>query len=339
MLLKKLSEAVGVSSNENEVRDIIKEEIDDLVDSYRTDVMGNLIAVKGAKKDGPRVMLAAHMDEIGLMITAIEKNGLLKFRPVGGIDKRVLVSKPVYVGENKIKGVIGSKAIHLQQPDERKKPIPLRELYIDIGVDSREEAQKSVNKGDFVSFNTKFSQLGINHAKGKAFDDRVGCAAMIDLLKHDYDFPLYTVFAVQEEVGLRGAARAAYDINPDLAIVIEGTSASDVPETDEHGYSTTVDKGPALTVMDNSVIASKNILNGLIDTAEQKNIPYQYRRANVGGTDAGTINLTREGIPAAVISLPCRYIHSPVSLISLSDYDHLKDLTKIYLQQLNKEDF
>ena len=339
MLLKKLSEAAGVSSNENEVRDIIKKEIEDKVDSFRTDVMGNLIAVKGENKKGPKMMLAAHMDEIGLMITAIEKNGLLKFRPVGGIDKRVLVSKPVFVGEKKVKGVIGAKAIHLQKPAERKKPIPYSNLYIDIGADSKDEAKKSVSKGDFVTFNTKFSQLGINHAKGKAFDDRVGCAALIDLLKYDYDFPVYAVFAVQEEVGLRGAARAAYDIDPDLALVVEGTSASDVPETDEHGYSTTVDKGPALTVMDSSVIASKKILQGLTNTAEENDIPYQYRRANVGGTDAGKINLTREGIPAAVVSLPCRYIHSPVSLISLTDYDYLKELLKSYLHQLNKEEF
>jgi endoglucanase len=339
MLLKKLSDAAGVSSNENEVRNIIKEEIDGLADSYRTDVMGNLIAVKGKDKKGPKVMVVAHMDEIGLMITSIKKNGLLKFRPVGGIDKRVLVSKPVLIGEKKIKGIIGAKAIHLQKPKERKKPIPLSNLYIDIGVNSKEKAKKSVKKGDFVSFNTKFAQLGINHAKGKAFDDRVGCAALIDLLKHDYDFPLYTVFAVQEEVGLRGAARAAYDIEPDLALVVEGTSASDVPETDEHGYSTTIDEGPALTVMDSSVITSKNILKGLIDTANKKDLPYQFRRANVGGTDAGKINLTREGIPAAVISLPCRYIHSPISLISLKDYDYLKKLLKSYLNQLNKEEF
>lgn len=338
MLLKKLSEAAGVSSNEKEVRDLLREKITDNVDRVWTDVMGNLIAVKGEKRKGEKVLLTAHMDEIGLMITDIHNNGLLKFRPVGGIDKRVLVSKTVLVGDKKIPGVIGAKAIHLQEKSERKSPIPWNKLYIDIGTSSKKEAEKIVELGDYVSFDTKFNQLGINHAKGKAFDDRVGCAVVADMLKYEYDFPLYAVFSVQEEVGLRGAARAVYDIEPDLALIVEGTSASDGPESKEYGYSTTVDKGPALTVMDRSVITNKNILHGLIDTAKKNKIPYQIRRSNTGGTDAGTISLSKAGIPAAVISLPCRYIHSPISLISLSDYDYMKKLIKLYLDNLNKEE-
>ena len=260
MLLKKLSEAAGVSSDESEVRNLIKDNIDDKVDELWTDVMGNLIAVKGKNKTGNKVLLSAHMDEVGLMITGIESNGLLKFRPVGSIDKRSLVSKPVLIGKDKTKGVIGSKAIHLQKKSERSKPIPWNNLYIDIGTSSKEESQKSVTLGDYVTFNTKFKQLGINHAKGKAFDDRVGCSIIIDLLQFEYDFPLYVVFSVQEEVGLRGAGRAAYDIDPDMSLIIESTTASDVPETKEKGYSTSLDKGPALTVIDNSVISNKKIL-------------------------------------------------------------------------------
>ena len=339
MLLKKLSEASGVSSNEKEVRNLIKDNIEDNVDEMWTDVMGNLIAVKGKEKKGKKVLLSAHMDEIGLMITGIESNGLLKFRPVGGIDKRVLVSKTVLIGDKKIEGVIGSKAIHLQKKSERNSPIPWSSLYIDIGTSSKEESEKAINLGDYATFNTRFKQLGINHAKGKAFDDRIGCATIVDLLKYEYDFPLYAVFSVQEEVGLRGAARAAYDIEPDMALVIEGTSASDVPESKEHNYSTSVNKGPALTIMDNSVITNRKILEGLTTIADNNDIPYQMRRSNTGGTDAGKISLTKEGIPSAVISLPCRYIHSPVSLISLRDYDYLKELVKTYLSNLDKGEF
>lgn len=339
MLLKKLSESPGVSSDEKEVRDLIKENLANNADEYWTDSMGNLIAVKGKEKKGPRVMLSAHMDEIGLMISKITDSGLLKFKPVGGIDQRVLVSKQVIVGSKKIPGVIGAKAIHLQKEDERDNPIPIEEMYIDIGTNSKEESEKIIEPGDFVVFNTKFSYLGTNHAKGKAFDDRVGCAVILELFKNQYEFPLYGVFAVQEEVGLRGAATAAYEINPDLAINIEGTSASDVPGTKEHGYSTTVGKGPAITLMDQSVISSKKIIQGLIKTAEKKNICYQFRRTNTGGTDAGMINLVKEGIPAVTVSLPCRYIHSPISIISLEDYKNMNYLLRAYLENLEEEGF
>ena len=339
MLLKKLSEASGVSSNESEVRNLIKDNIEDKVDELWTDVMGNLIAVKGKKKQGKKVLLSAHMDEVGLMITGIENNGLLNIRPVGDIDKRSLVSKPVLVGKEKMKGVIGSKAIHLQKKSERNNPIPWSNLYIDIGTSSKKESKKYVELGDYVSFNTRFKQLGSNHEKGKAFDDRIGCSIIIDLLKYDYDFPLYVVFSAQEEVGLRGAGRAAYDIDPSMALIIESTSASDVPESNDHEYSTSLDKGPALTVMDKSLISNKKILQGLINISKNNDIPYQIKKSNTGGTDAGEISLTKEGIPSAVISLPSRYIHSPVSLISLKDYDYLKELIKLYLQDLNKGEF
>ncbi len=339
MLLKRLTEAAGVSSNEYEIRELIKREIEGQVEDYWTDTMGNLICVNGRSKSGPKILLAAHMDEVGLMISKIDSDGLLKFKPVGGIDLRILVSKPVLVGDNKIAGVIGAKAIHLQKKEERKKPIPLKELYIDIGAKDKKEAEKLVDIGDFAVFDTEFSLLGENHIKGKALDDRAGCAAIIEILKEDFEFPVYAVFAVQEEVGLRGAARAAYQIEPDLAIVLEGTSASDVPETDEHNYSTTVDQGPAITMMDRSVIVNKSILQGLISTAGDEKIDYQYRRTNFGGTDAGMISLIKEGIPAAVISIPCRYIHSPVSLMSLNDYDNLKKLVKAYFKKIEKEGF
>lgn len=339
MLLKKLTEASGVSSREDEIRKVIKDEIKEHVDNINTDVMGNLIVSKNINENGPKLMLAAHMDEVGLMITAIEDNGLLKFRTAGGIDKRVLVSKSVVLGKEKIPGVIGSKAIHLQKPDERKKPIPIEKLYIDIGAENKKVAEDKVNIGDMAVFTTNFAKMGDNHARGKAFDDRIGCAAIIELLKKDFPYPVYGVFAVQEEVGLRGAARAAYSIEPDLALVIEGTTASDVPESDEYEYSTSLGCGPALTIMDSSLVANKKILRDLINIAEKNDIPYQYRRSRAGGTDAGMINLTKDGIPSAVVSQPCRYIHSPVSLINLEDFNNLLDLMENYMSQTVKEDF
>ena len=337
MLLEKMINATGISSREKEIRDLIREEIKDNVDEIYTDKMGNLIACKGKEKDGQKVMLAAHMDEVGLMITEITSDGLLKFQSVGGIDKRVLVSKPVLVGEDKMAGVIGAKAIHLQKKSERDKPIDFDNLYIDIGVNSKKEAEKYVELGDVAVFSSEYEELGNGRVIGKAFDDRVGCSIIAELTEYDFDMPVYYVFTVQEEVGLRGAGVAAFDIAPDIALVLEGTTAADVPENKEHRYSTSVGKGPALTLMDRTVIADKNILTGLITVAEDNGIDYQFRRTDVGGNDAGAISLSREGVPSAVISLPCRYIHSPLSLIDLDDYSKMSRLVKLYLERLARK--
>ena len=337
MLLEKLINATGISSREKEIRDLIREEIKDNVDEIYTDKMGNLIACKGKEKDGQKVMLAAHMDEVGLMITEITSDGLLKFQSVGGIDKRVLVSKPVLVGEDKMAGVIGAKAIHLQKKSERDKPIDFDNLYIDIGVNSKKEAEKYVELGDVAVFSSEYEELGNGRVIGKAFDDRVGCSIIAELTEYDFDMPVYYVFTVQEEVGLRGAGVAAFDIAPDIALVLEGTTAADVPENKEHRYSTSVGKGPALTLMDRTVIADKNILTGLITVAEDNGIDYQFRRTDAGGNDAGAISLSREGVPSAVISLPCRYIHSPLSLIDLDDYKKMSKLVKLYLERLARK--
>ena len=208
MLLKRLTEASGLPGMENEVRDIIRDEVKDIVDEMWTDALGNLITYKKGKEAGPAIMLAAHMDEVGLMITYIKDNGLLSFKPLGGVDPRVLVSKKVLIGSDKVPGVIGSKPIHLQQPNERKKAIPLKNLYIDIGAKDDKEAKKLVEVGDGAVFDTEFSEMGDGHAKGKAFDDRIGCSILIEMLKRDHNLPMFAVFTVQEEVGLRGASVA-----------------------------------------------------------------------------------------------------------------------------------
>ncbi len=337
MLLKKLSEAAGASSRESEVRDIIKAEIEDRVDEMRVDVMGNIIATSGADKEGTSLMLAAHMDEIGLMITDIKDNGLLSFSALGGIDQRILVSKVVEIGEDKVTGVIGSKAVHLQKKSERKRPIDMDNLYIDIGAESKKEAEKKISRGDTAVFKSDFKELNGGYFTGKAFDDRAGCAILSELTSIDPEVKTHFVFTVQEEVGLRGARQAAYDLNPDFAVAVESTTAADVPENEEHRYSTELDGGPALTIQDRKLISDRLLIQELIRRAEKSNIGYQIRRTAEGANDAGVIHLTRSGIPSAVVSVPSRYIHSPHGLMSSDDYEDTKKLIKNLLTDFDKE--
>lgn len=331
MILRELSELPGVSGDEGLVRDRIWEEVRDFVDGGKVDAMGNLITWKGLDKPGPRLMIAAHMDEIGLMVTRIDKDGLLRFKKVGGIDDRVLAAKAVYVGRDKIPGVIGMKPAHLTKPAERRRPVPYNELYIDIGATSKEEAEKLVRPGDYVVFATEYAELGDGLVKGKAFDDRVGCSLLVDLLKEDAPFPIFGVFTVQEEVGLRGARIAAYEVEPDLAIVLEGTTCADIPGAEDHGQSTKLGHGPAITVMDRTNIPPVPIIEQLVRTAETNDIPWQWRRTTFGGTDAGSIHLTRAGVPSATVSVPCRYIHSPCAYMSLDDYENARRLLTAFL--------
>ena len=334
MLLARLSEARGVSGDEAAVRELILEEVRPYIDAYRIDSLGNLLVVKGRNKPGPRVMLAAHMDEVGLMITRVEKNGLLRFAKVGGIDDRLLIGKRVRVGPDGVPGVIGGKPIHLDK--KAGSVTPADDLVIDIGATSREEAEKLVRPGHYATFDTAFGEFGQGCWKGKAFDDRAGCALLIELLRGEYDFPLYGAFTVQEEVGLRGAATAAYAIAPDLAVVLEGTTCADIPEAKPHGQSTRLGHGPAITAMDRTHIPPRWLVDRLAAAAERRGIPYQWKRTTFGGTDAGRIHLTRAGVPSAVVSVPCRYIHSPCAVMSQSDFRGAQELVRGFLEDLSE---
>jgi putative aminopeptidase FrvX len=341
LLLKELSEARGVSGHENAVREIILDAIKGTVDEHRVDALGNLIALKkGTGKSRRKVMVAAHMDEIGLMIVLIEKEGSLRFRPVGGIDDRVLLAKKVLIGDNKVPGVIGSKPVHLLEPKQRQQVVRVAEMSIDIGASSKEEAERLVKMGDYATFDIAFSELGggLRAVKGKAFDDRAGCAVLIELLKERYPFDFYAAFTVQEEVGLRGAKVAGYSIAPDVAFVLEGTVCDDMPKKKDISPTTTVGLGPAITVMDRSVIADPRLVDLLVKTAEENGIPYQFKQPNMGGTDAGAIHLTRAGVPSAVVAVPSRYIHSPVTLLSLNDLDNEVRLMHETLRKINSFD-
>jgi tetrahedral aminopeptidase len=339
LLLEELSNAFGPAGCEDEVRRVLARALRGKVDTMQTDALGNLIAFK--KGSGPeprlRVMVDAHTDEVGLMITRIEKSGLLGFRAVGGIDDRLLLAKGVLVGEKRLPGVIVAPPVHLTKAEQRTKVIKLDQLAIDIGATSEEEAKAAVKRGDYVTFATRFQLLGeggLRAAKGKAFDDRVGCAVAAALAKDTYEVDLYLSFSAQEEVGLRGARVAAFRIKPDLAFALEGTVCDDTPKKEDVSPTSRMGHGPAITIMDRSFIADKRLIRLLTDTAEARGIPYQFKQPGVGGTDAGAIHLSETGVPSVAVAVPCRYIHAPVSLMSLNDFDNLVALMEASLHSL-----
>ena len=325
MLLEKLSNAAGVSGYETEIRQVIRDELSSHVDELYTDSIGNLFAVKKGDADSPKVMVAAHMDEVGLFIDSIDSKGFVKFRKLGGIDDRVLLSQRVYIGEKKSPGVVGMKPIHLQKPDDRGKVTNSDDMFIDVGATSKDEAKKIAKAEDTAIFATKFSQSG-DILRGKAFDERAGCGVLIELLKKDYPFTLYGAFTVQEELGLRGAKIAAYALDPDFGFALEGTTAGDTPTKRDVSPSTNMGAGPAITIMDRSFVSNRRLVDLLVDTAKKEEIPYQFKRTITGGTDSGAIHQARAGVPSVTVSTPVRYIHAPVSMMRLSDFENTVEL-------------
>lgn len=343
MLIKELSEAFGVSGHEEEVRGIILREIKDRVDECKVDGVGNVIAVKrGTGGSGLRVLCAAHMDEVGLMVSQIEDGGHLRFFKVGGIDDRVLPGKAVRVGEKKIPGVIGIKPPHLLEKNEKDQVPSFKQLAIDIGAGSRMEAEKLVARGDYAAFAADFTELQSDDAswrtvQGKAFDDRAGCVVLTELLRESRPFDLVAAFTVQEEVGLRGARVAAYSSHADLAFALECTGANEIPTDKDVSPSTRIGQGPAITVMDASFFADTRLVTLLMRAAEEAKIPFQIKQPNIGGTDAGAIHVSRGGIPSVTLAVPCRYIHSPSGIMSLTDLDRAVNLMREVLTRLPGE--
>jgi len=321
MRLKDLTELRGVSGDEGAVRDALREAVTPLCDGTLTDTMGNLIAVRdGGDPSMPHILLAAHMDEVGFIVISATDTGLLRIKPVGGVDPRVVVSKRVSAGPSATPGVIGAKAIHLQSESDRKSVLRYDGLTVDIGAASRAKAEELCPAGSFITFDSPYLEFGDRRVKAKALDDRVGCLALVRALETArYPGKLTCVFTVQEEVGLRGASVAAYRAAPDLALVLEGTMCNDLGDVPEHLQVTRQGKGVALSVMDRSVIANPALLNAVRSAAEARNIPWQYKQYIAGGTDAGAIHKSRGGVPCAVLSVPCRYIHSPASTAHLDD--------------------
>jgi putative aminopeptidase FrvX len=338
-LLRKLSEAVGVSGREDEVRAILVEEIRGKADSARVDALGNLVATRrGTGSSKLRVMIAAHMDEVGLMVTLVEDGGMLRFARVGGIDERILPARPVTIGAKRVPGVIAFKPIHLTEKGETDRVTPAKDLVIDIGAASKTEAERLVARGDHACFLSEYVEPLAGSAwrtvQGKAFDDRAGCAIAAALLAERFPFDLVVAFTVQEEVGLRGAKVAAFAERPDCAFVLECTGANEVPVKKDLSPSTRLGAGPAITVMDSSFIADRRLVDLLVATASRLGIPYQFKQPNIGGTDAGAIQRVGDGVPSVTLAVPCRYIHSPAGILDLDDFDHALGLMRESLQLL-----
>jgi endoglucanase len=337
-LLKQLTEANGVSGDEKEIRLLIRDLIADHVDEWRVDAMGNLLAVKrGTGASDLRVMVDAHMDEVGLIIIDIDSDGTLRFKTVGGISDRTLLGKTVQVGAKKLNGVIGARPIHLLNSSQRNSVVKSDSMRIDIGATKKSNASNKVKIGDRATFLTEYREVGTT-AIGKAFDNRAGCAALITLLRGEpYPFDLYAAFTVQEEVGLRGAQVAAYATEPDVALVLESTPAYDLPNERDVSPNVRLGDGPSIYVMDAGTIQDPRLVRHIMRTADEESIPFQVRQPGGGGTNTASIQPVHGGVVAATIATPTRYIHAPAAMINLEDYDNVVKLADAVLRKLDGE--
>lgn len=320
-LLKELCLTNGISGDESTVRDIILAEIKKFATDVKIDPLGNIIVFKKGKETPKnKLLISAHMDEVGFIVTEITSDGLIKFDEVGGIDRRVVLGDRVVIGKNKVNGVIMVKPIHLSKGDEQSVIPSYSDMYIDIGADSKDEAEKYVNYGDSICFES-FYQNNVETVMSKAIDDRAGCCMMIEMIKSELPYDMYFSFVVQEEVGLRGATTASFTVNPDFAIVLESTTACDVPGVEDTKQVCKVGSGAVVSFMDRRTIYDKTLVNLAFEIAKKNNYKVQYKKAVAGGNDAGAIQKSRNGVRTLALSIPCRYLHSPIGLISVKDYD------------------
>jgi endoglucanase len=344
--LKSLSEAIGVSGYEDEVRDITIELFKRYADEVTVDALGNVIAVKRGSRGSAKVMVAAHMDEIGLMISHIGKEGFLSFQPVGGWNNLILPGQRVKILSSegrKITGVIGHTPPHILKPEEAKQIPEMKDMFIDVGASSREDVEKmGIEIGSIAVIYRDVERLGNGDVvSGKAFDDRVGLATLIhtfwEVEGNEVDF--YAVATVQEEVGLKGARTSAFKISPDVALALDVTIAADIPAVKEVEQISKLGKGPAIKVMDgrsgSGLITNPHIKKKLVEIARKENIPYQLEVLSGGTTDATIIALNKEGVPAGVVSIPTRYIHSPVEVLNLNDCVNAVRLTRRFVESVS----
>jgi tetrahedral aminopeptidase len=340
-LLETLCNAVAVSGDEGEVRKIVLAEVKPYANEVKVDALGSVLVTKAgtersrsAGKKRIRVMLDAHMDEVGFMLVAEDGDGIFRFETVGGLDVRQLVGKPVLVGRDKIPGVIGARPIHLTTPEELQKKIPLDQLRIDIGPAGKAKI------GERASFATKFRRVGPS-IFAKAIDNRVGCAILIELLKNaPPNVDLCLSFSVQEEIGLRGARVAAQHFNPDMAIAIDSTPANDLPMHDGReniSYNTKLGFGPAIYTFDVGTLSDPRLIRLMAETGDAENIPYQYRQPGGGGTDAGAIHKSLAGIPVVSVSVPGRYAHTSTLVCRLDDWKNTLALVHAALGRITPE--
>ena len=331
-MLKDLCNINSTSGDEKEIREFILNEIKNSCE-YNVDSLGSIIAFKkGKKAPKNKVMICAHMDEVGFIITDITSDGYLKFGLVGGIDTKVIVNRVITV--NGIDGVIGLKPVHLLSDDEKSKSPSLKSLFIDIGAKDREEAEKFVSLGDYAYFKNDFYELGNGMIKSKALDDRIGCMLMIELIKSDLEYDTYFCFNVQEEVGLRGSACTSYSVQSDISVVLESTTAGDLCGVTGGDRVCVLGNGPVVSFMDGRTIYDKDLYNLAMSVAKDNGIKVQTKTAIAGGNDAGAIQTSGRGSRVMAISLPCRYIHSASSVVKADDINETRKLLKKLLQRL-----
>ena len=336
--LKELCQLNGVSGNEDQVRRYIQNRANPFADELRTDPLGNLIVFKkGKKSTGNKLMLCAHMDEVGVIVTRITDEGFLKFDFVGGVDRRVAMGKPVVLGPNRVPGVIGLKAVHLVSREERKKAPKTESLYLDIGARDRESAEKWVELGDYGAFVCQPEMFGDGLFKARAIDDRVGCAIMLKLLEEDLPLDVTFAFTAQEEVGTRGAFGAAFSVTPEVALVLETTTAADLPGVEEHRRVCAPGRGPVISYMDGSTIYDRELFETLRRLAEEHRIPWQTKEYIAGGNDARTVQRTKAGVRVAAMSAAVRCLHAPVSVGSIADFENMLQLTRLFLREMAEQ--
>ena len=344
-MLKDLTDANAISGDEKEARDVMEKYIAPYADEVYTDNLGSLIAKKTGDENGPKIMVAGHLDEVGFMVTRIDKNGFLYFQTIGGWWSQVMLAQRVTIKtkNGNLTGVIGSKPPHILSPEARKKPVEIKDMFIDIGASSKEEAEAfGVRPGDSVIPYFEFTQM--NNEKmllAKAWDNRIGCAIAIEVLKQleneQHPNIVYGVGTIQEEVGLRGAKTSAHLINPDIAFGVDVGIAGDTPGISDQEADSKLGEGPQIILYDASMISHKGVRNLVVETAEEKNIPFQYSSMAGGGTDSGAIHISQDGVPALSITIATRYIHSHAAMLHRDDFDNAVKLIVEVIKKLDSE--
>ncbi len=331
-MLKELCLLNGTSGDEGAVREFIISQIKDYCD-YKVDALGSIIAFKkGKNKPSKNVMICAHMDEVGFIITDITDDGYLIFAPVGGIDARIVADRKIKI--NDVYGVVGLKPIHLLSGDEKDKAVSFKNLYIDIGAKDKKDAEKYVSLGDYAYFVSDYCEFGNGFIKAKALDDRIGCTLMIELIKSELKYDTYFCFNVQEEVGLRGSKCTSFDVQPDISVILESTTAADLCGVTGGDRVCVLGNGPVVSFMDGRTVYDKELYRISRKVADDNNIPCQTKTAIAGGNDAGAIQTSGKGSRVIAISLASRYIHSASSVVKKSDIENTRKLLESLLPKL-----
>lgn len=344
-MLKDLTDANAISGQEKEAREVMEKYITPYANEVYTDHLGSLIAKKTGEEDGPKIMVAGHLDEVGFMVTRIDENGFLFFQTIGGWWNQVMLAQRVTImtKSGNLTGVIGSKPPHILSAEARKKPVDIKEMFIDIGATSKEEAEDfGVRPGDAVVPYFEFTQMpNEKMLLAKAWDNRIGCAIAIDVLKQlqneSHPNTVYGVGTIQEEVGLRGAKTSAHLIEPDIAFGVDVGIAGDTPGVSDKDADSKLGDGPQIILYDASMISHKGVRDLVVQTAEEKEIPFQYATMAGGGTDSGAIHLTANGVPALSITIATRYIHSHAAILHRDDFEHAVKLIVEVIKKLDKE--